>query len=60
MTVDELRNLYDNCMATIGVNEKPTEAQLQYCVKVSEMFFQCLENPALREFLFEEGKGNMN
>ena len=60
MTVDEMRNLFDNCMAAVGVNEKPTEAQLVYCVKCSEMFFQCLENPALMDFLFEEGKGNMN
>ena len=58
--VEELRNFFDHCMAAIGVNEKPTEKELRFCVKVSEMFFQCLEEPNLFDFLFEADRADMN
>lgn len=58
--VDDLRDFFDNCIATIGVKEKPTREQVKFCVKVSELFFQCLENPDLFDFLFGTDRTDMN
>ena len=58
--VDDLRDFFDDCVATLGVNAKPTEEQVKFCVRVSEMFFQCLENPDLFDFLFGSDRTDMN
>ena len=58
--VNDLRNFFDDCMATIGVKEKPTQKELEFCVKVSELFFQCLKNPDLFDFLFGTDRTDMN